>query len=139
MNPAMDKEQQPDDEPVKKPAEKPGRGWTTRFTGQVRYRRYTDWDDGGRAAIIIKFELAPNQTDLPQEVYDVLQEMKYLKLSQQDGGGRVRSGLEFKRSKTHGRVWILPDNPAGRTAADVIDAKLLKLAEKLDREEGPDR
>jgi hypothetical protein len=139
MNPAMENEQQPDDEPVKKPSETLGRGWTTRFTGQVRYRRYTDKDGGGRPAIIFKFELAPNQTELPQEVYAVLQEMKYLHRTPEDGGGRYRSGLIFTRDQKHGRVWTLPDNPSGRFAADLIDGKLTAVAGKLDREEGPGR
>ena len=48
MNPAMDEEQQAGGEPVKEPAKKFGRGWTERFGGQVRYRRYTDRDSGNR-------------------------------------------------------------------------------------------
>jgi hypothetical protein len=53
---------------------RPGRGWTERFTGPIRYRRFTDLDGGGRPAIFFKFQLAPGQTDLPQGVYDILQD-----------------------------------------------------------------
>jgi hypothetical protein len=87
---------------------------------------------------LFKFELAPGQSDLPQGVYDILHELKYLDRNPVTGhgSGRCPTGLAFNRSKKHGRVWVLPDNPTGRTAADIIDAKLRDLAHKLEREPG---
>lgn len=118
---------------------KPGRGWTERFTGSIRYRRFTDIDAGGKKAILFKFELAPGQSDLPQAVYDILQEMKYLKRSPEHGGGQQHTNLTFNRSKKHGRVWRLDDTPTGRTTADIIDAKLRDLAHQLEQELDPGR
>jgi hypothetical protein len=114
-------------------AEKQGRGWTSRFTGPIRYRRFTDIDAGGKQAILFKFELAPGQQDLPQEVYDILNELKHLKRSPEHGGGQQHTNLAFNRSKKHGRVWRLDDNPTGRTVADIIDAKLKQVAEKIEQ------
>src|SRR5438270_284925 len=51
---AMDSEQETE-KPVGK---RPGRGWTERLTGPIRYRRFTDTDGGGRPSIFFKFELA---------------------------------------------------------------------------------
>ena len=56
-----------------------------------------------------------------------------------NGGGQHHTGLAFNRSKKHGRVWRLPDTPLGRTAADIIDAKLADLAAELADESGRDR
>jgi len=117
----------------------PGRGWTERLTGSIRYRRFTDIDAGGRPSILFKFELAPGQNDLPQAVYDVLNQMKHLDGGSEHGGGNRHTGLTFNRSKKHGRVWRLPDDPTGRTAADIIDAKLSDLAATLDSEQGQAR
>jgi hypothetical protein len=120
---------------------RPGRSWTERFTGSVRYRRFTDTDPAGRPRIFFKFELAPGQTELPQGVYDVLHEMKYMarNLDFPNGGGKYPTGLQFNRSKKHGRVYALPDNHTGRTAADIIDARLRELAATLDGEQGAAR
>ena len=119
-----------------------GRSWTERFTGPVRYRRFTDLDAGGRPSIFFKFELAPGQSDLPQGVYDILHEMKYLDRNPADhehGQKPCPTGLAFNRSKKHGRVWRLPDTAVGRTAADIIDGKLRDLAATLEGEAGPSR
>lgn len=115
--------------------DKPGRGWTSRFKGPIRYRRFTDIDAGGRPAIFFKFEQAPGQTDLPQEVYDILHQMKHLDRGSDHGGGKHHTNLTFKRSKKHGRVYRLDDNPTGRTTADIIDAKLRDLAHELESHE----
>lgn len=125
----------------KSAGERPGRSWTERLSGPVRYRRFVDTDPAGRSRIFFKFELAPGQTELPQGVYDVLHELKYLNRNQDfpNGGGRYPTGLQFNRSKKHGRVYVLPDNPTGRTAADIIDAKLADLAASLDHEPGQSR
>ena len=128
-----DQESGPDTE---KPA-RPGRSWTERLTGPIRYRRFTDIDAGGRPSLFFKFELAPGQSDLPQGVYDILHEMKFLKRTPGDlehGDKPCPTGLAFNRSKKHGRVWRMPDTPQGRTAADIIDAKLADLAAELSTE-----
>lgn len=113
--------------------ERPGRSWTERLTGQIRYHRFTDLDAGGRPSIFFKFELAPGQSDLPQEVYDILHEMKSLQPRPFHGYKPQPTGLEFNRSKKHGRVWRMPDNPSTRTAADIIDGKLRDLAQQIDQ------
>ena len=116
--------------------ERPGRGWTERFTGPIRYRRFTELDGGGRPSIFFKFELAPGQSDLPQGVYDVLHELKYMDRTPDldHGSGKYPTGLAFSRSKKLGRVWRLPDNSTGRTAADIIDGKLRNLAATLEQQ-----
>src|SRR5690348_15205542 len=75
----MDRDQESQQD-TEKPR-KPGRTWTERFTGPIRYRKFTDIDAGGQPSIFFKFELAPGQSDLPQEVYDILHELKFLKRS----------------------------------------------------------
>lgn len=133
-----DQESGPDTE---KPT-KPGRSWTERLAGPIRYRRFTDTDPAGRPSIFFKFELAPGQDDLPQGVYDILHEMRFLKRNANDlehGMKPCPTGLAFNRSKKHGRVWRMPDTPPARTAADIIDAKLSDLAATLDSEPGPSR
>lgn len=118
---------------------KPGRGWTERFSGQIRYRRFTDFDAGGRPAILFKFELAPGQSDLPPEVYNILQEMKHIDRGAGHARGERHTGLTFNRSKKHGRVWRINDDETGRTVADIICARLSDLAQKLDAEPERDR
>src|SRR5437870_4713600 len=83
---AMDREQENNQGPVNSDSKRPGRSWTERFTGPLRYRRYTDKDGGGRPAILFKFELGPGQADLPQAVYDLLQSLKYLDRGVNHGG-----------------------------------------------------
>ena len=116
-----------------------GRSWTERNTGPIRYRRFVDIDAGGRRALLFKFELAPGQDDLPQVVYDALQDLKHLKHGPGRGGGWQHTNLTFNRSKRHGRVWRLDDTPTGRYVADPLDRKLSELAEKIEREQGPRR
>jgi hypothetical protein len=135
----MDRDQETEHAGKRPKDKQPGRSWTERFTGPIRYRRFTDIDAGGRPAILFKFELAPGQSDLPQEVYDILHQLKHLDPHPGHGTKPHFTGLTFNRSKKHGRVWRLPDDPTGRTAADIIDAKLSVLAEKLDREQGMGR
>ena len=118
-----------------KPAkERPGRGWTERLSGPIRYRRFTDVAAGGRPSILFRFELAPGQSDLPQGVYDILHELKYLEARPGRDSKPTPTHLEFNRSKKHGRVWRMPDTPQARTAADIIDAKLADLAVEIGAE-----
>lgn len=114
-----------------------GRGWTVRLAG-IRYRRFSDLDAGGRPSIFFKFELPPGQTDVPQKVYEILHELKYLPPSR--GHNKpCPTGLQFNRSKKHGRVWVMPDNSTGRTAADCIDSRLRLLAAEIEEERGRSR
>jgi hypothetical protein len=112
---------------------KPGRSWTERYTGPIRYRRFTDIDAGGRPSIFFKFE---DDSALPPEVWDILRSMKRMDRGSAHGGGEHDTGLTFNRSKKHGRVWRLPDHQTGRTAADIIDARLSELAQRIDDEQG---
>lgn len=118
---------------------RPGRGWTERFSGPIVYRRFTDYDGGGRPSIIFKFELAPGQSEMPRDVYEVLHQLKHLDRSPGHGRKPHFTGLEYTRDTRHGRVWRLPDTPAGRTAADIIDAKLCDLAHKIEQATGQGR
>jgi hypothetical protein len=115
--------------------EKQGRGWTERFTGPVRYRRFTKKDDGGRPSIFIKVEEPTDGSKMPEEVWDIIRSVKYLDRGPEHGGGEHHTGLSFTRSRKYGRAWRLPDTAIGRTAADIIDARLSEFAERLDREE----
>jgi hypothetical protein len=112
---------------------KPERSWTERATGPIRYRRFTDIDAGGRPSIFFKFE---QESAVPPEVWDILHSMKQMDRGPAHGGGQHHTGLTFNRSKKHGRVWRLPDDQTGRTAADIIDVRLSNLAERLDDDEG---
>lgn len=135
----MEREQESEQEQgmAKSDGQPQGRGWTSRFAGRIRYRRFTDLDAGGRPSIFFKFE----SSDLPQAVYDILHELKYLNRNPngEHGNGLCPTGLAFNRSKKHGRVWRLPDNPVSRVAADIIDAKLTDLAHQLEQEPGRGR
>jgi hypothetical protein len=125
-------EQESHPSPPRKDRNWPGRPWTERVTGPLRFSRTTDTDGEGRPSIIYKFELPPGETDLPQAVYDILNDMKQLQRGERWGGGQHSSGLKFKRDKKHGRVWVLPNDGTGRTAADILDIRLLELAARLE-------
>ena len=117
-----------------------GRGWTVRLTGAVRYRRYSDFDGGGRPSILFKFEPVPGQSDLPEEVYAVLHSVKHLDRPAGQGKGKMHTHpLEFTRDSKHGRVWRLNDDGAGRYAADILDQRLSELAHRLENEQSRDR
>lgn len=115
------------------------RSWTQRTREPLRFRRYADKDHLGRPSIIYRFEPDHGQADLPEEVYRILQSLKHIVRGPEHGGGLVATGLEFKRDPKHGRIWRLPDTPLGRTAADIIDAKLLDLAREMEAGEGRGR
>lgn len=110
-----------------------GREWTVRLTGRVRYRRYTDFDGGGRPSILFKFEPAPGETDLPEEVYAILQSVKHLDRPHGQGKGTMHTNLKFTRDQKHGRVWRLNDDGAGRYTADILDRRLSALALRLEQ------
>ena len=134
----MEREQNPEQEhSTTSSGDNPiGRTWTTRLTGPIRYRRFTDTDAGGRRSIFFKFELAPGQSDLPQPVYDILNQMKHMNRA---SGSRFLTSLQYTRDKNHGRVWRLADHEVGRMTADIIDAKLRDLAYELENDQGKAR
>lgn len=135
----MDSEQETERRLAENCGDRRGRTWSERYGGLLRYRRFTDYDGGGRPSIPFRFELAPGQTELPPEVYDILQELKYLRPTSGHGKRPMFTGLEFTRDSRHGRVWRLPSSPTGRTVADLLDARLGELAARLEASEGKGR
>jgi hypothetical protein len=117
-------ERQPGDEPAKKPFD-PVRGWHSQFTGPLKFRRLTD---ANLKAIVFKFNLGPREK-LPEEALAVMREHK------QDKGGNP-TGLEFKDTRAHGKVWLIPNDAEGRALADKIDFKLSQIAEKMEQGQG---
>lgn len=111
-----------------------GREWTVRLAGPVRYRRYTASDHLNRPTIFFEFDLPPGEREVPKDVYDVIKSMKYLHRSEDHGGGVRPTGLENRRG-----TWRFPDTPVGRTAADVLDAKLAALAHRAEKQQGWNR
>jgi hypothetical protein len=113
---------QPGDEPpeeTKRPFE-PVRGWTSRFTGPVKYRKFSD---ANLRIIAFKFDVPANEK-LPEEVLAVMREHKL------DKAGNP-TGLKFQDTRTHGKIWSIPNDAEGRTLADKIDFRLSELAQKL--------
>jgi hypothetical protein len=113
-----------------------GREWTVRLTGPLRYRRYTGHNEANRPTIYFEFDVPPGDQRLPDAVFQVIKSVQYLERGPRHGGGTFNSGLECRRG-----IWRFPDTPTGRTAADVLDAKLSELASKMDepKEPGPAR
>ncbi len=102
------------------------RDWTTRSMGPVKYRKFTD--DSLRI-VGFKFDLEPRE-QLPQAVLDLLHE------NQRNSEGQS-SGLIFRDTRAHGKVWTIPNDVEGRALADKIDFHLKQIAEKMS--EGPER
>ncbi len=120
-------ERQPGDEPAegtKRPFQVV-RGWTSRLTGPVKYRKFTDAD---LKIIAFKFDLDPKEK-LPDEVLAVMHEHK----KDKDGNA---TGLKFQDTRKHGKVWTLPNDVEGRTIADKIDFRLSELAQKMEGAQG---
>lgn len=116
------------------------RPWTQRTRGPLRFTRYTDTDGAGRPSIIYKFHLPEGQKELPHEAYEILQQMKLIDRGRGRGTGQHFTGLELQRNKRYGgRIWRLPDTPTGRTVAEIIDARLLELARRMEADEGRGR
>lgn len=111
-----------------------GREWTVRVTGPIRYRRYTGLNQGGLPSIFFDFDLPPGQRDVPDDVYKVIKSVKQLPRPEGKGQGMRYTGLEFRQG-----IWRLPDDPLGRTAADVLDARLRELAERIEHDQGTTR
>jgi hypothetical protein len=104
----------------------PVRGWTSRFTGPVKYRKFTD---ANMKVIAFKFNLADNEK-LPEEVLTVMRDNKV------DACGQP-TGLKFQVTRTHGKIWTIPNDVEGRTLADKIDFRLSELAHKMEGLQGP--
>ena len=120
--PASLAERQPGDEPAEtKRRFQPVRGWTSRFEGPVKYRKFTD---ANLKIIGFKFDLDPGEK-LPEEALAVMREYK------QDRDGNP-TGLKFQDTRTHGKIWAIPNDVEGRTLADKIDFKLSEVARKLE-------
>ena len=122
---------------------RPDRMWTERFVQPVKFRRFTGRGRGSKPMIFIQFDLPPGQDQLDPNVYAVLKELKYLDRSPEHGGGQCPTGLSSMSSARHkpGTLWALPDNPVGRTAADIVAARLFDLARQMEQEgkSGPRR
>ncbi len=124
---SFSQERQPGDEPTEQPkgAYKPVRSWTVQVDGPVRYRRFTD---DKLDIIAFKFDLPPNGK-LPDEVLAVLHD------NQQEPDG-TPTGLKFKDTRKHGKIWTLPLDQEGRIVADRIDFRLKELAHKREEVQG---
>jgi hypothetical protein len=109
------------------------RPWTQRTKGDVQYVRYTGKGYDGKEHIFFKFNLPVGQRLVGQPVFDILQELRTL-----DG---YPTGLKNVKGRQYpkGMLWQLPDNPVGRTAADIIDAKLSDLAHQMESDQTRDR
>jgi|GEM_PF-5107122 len=120
-------ERQPGDEPAKKPKREyePVFGFTSRFTGPLKYRKFTD---ANLKVIGFKFNLA-NQEKLPEEALAIMHDHK------QDKDGNP-TGLKFKETRAHGKIWQIPNDVEGRALADKIDFKLSEIAHKMEEAQG---
>jgi hypothetical protein len=110
-----------------KPEFKPVRGWTSRFTGPLKYNRLSDADmevSGVKGVIAFRFNLAPRE-QLPAEVLALMRANKQYP----DG---TPTGLKFESTRKHGKIWMIPNDVEGRTLADKIDFRLSELAHKME-------
>jgi len=125
----MDEEETEQQQTVNKREWRDGkpRTWTQRCTGQVSFTRFSAADSGGRLRILYSIHLGPGQEKAPQEVQEVFHAHKVNK----DG---KPTGLKLVNDRTHGKVWVLPNNPSGRAIADRLDLALLELGARLDND-----
>jgi hypothetical protein len=129
----MEREQEPDQEAKGKGGKPPPpRPWTQRTREPLRFVRYTDTDGEGRPSIIYRFEFPSGSSELPPEVYKILNDLKH---RDHPNGGQFFTHLRFKRDKKHGRVWTLKNDESGRTTADILDARLLELARQMESDQ----
>jgi hypothetical protein len=102
------------------------RGWHTRNKPPVQFRRLHDAD---LRIIVFKFVLPKDENDkerMPVDIKDILDaHKKYPETGDP-------TGLHFENNRKHGKVWVLPDDPAGRAIADKMAIALEKLAAKHD-------
>ena len=120
-------ERQPGDEPAEQAKREfqPVRGWTQRFTGPLKYRKFTD---ANFKIIAFKFDIPANET-LPEEALAVMRDSK----KDKDGNA---TGLEFQNHRKHGKIWVIPNDAEGRALADRIDLKLSEIAQKMEETPG---
>jgi hypothetical protein len=105
------------------------RGWHTRNKPPVQFRRLHDADLG---VIVFKFVLPKDDQGkerMPADIKDILDAHKKYPESGEP------TGLHFENNRKHGKVWILPDDSAGRAIADKMAYALEKLAAKHDLQE----
>ncbi len=111
----------------------PTRYWTQRFTGDLKFDRYTQRDGGGRLRICFSFHLPPGVVDLPPDVYRVFNTHK------RDDVDGYSNGMRFRNDPVRGKTFSLPNHERGRAIADRIDMILLELGARLDKKRGPGR
>lgn len=105
------------------------RGWHTRSKPPVQFRRLHDADLGIIAFKFILPKDEQNKERMPADIKDILDaHKKYPETGEP-------TGLHFENNRKHGKVWILPDDPAGRAIADKMAYALEKLAAKHDLQE----
>lgn len=119
----------------------PDRMWAERFRHPVKFRRFTGRGFSGKPQIFFQFDIPPDQERLDPGVYEILQELKRLNRGTEHGMGQVPTHLKAVSNgrQKPGTLWTLPDSPVGRTAADVITARLTDLADQLKNNQTPTR
>jgi hypothetical protein len=108
-------------ETAKRRPYKPVKSWTENYNQPLRYEKFTD-DRSNK--IMFRFKLADGQAKPPQEVLDLMH------AHTQTPEGEP-TGLQFRDLRSHGKVWIIPNDAEGRDLADKIDFKLSQLATKM--------
>jgi hypothetical protein len=100
---------------------KPVRSWTETYNQPLRYERFTD-DRSHK--IMFRFKLPAGQAKPPEEVLELMR-------SHMQTPEGEPTGLGFRDLRSHGKVWIIPNDAEGRDLADKIDFKLTQLAAKI--------
>jgi hypothetical protein len=102
------------------------RGWTTRTQQPVKYQKFSD---ANMEIVAFKFDFPKDpegkETGLPAPVLKLLHD----NLVDENG---TATGLEFKNTRKHGKIWQLPNDSEGRALADKIDYHLGDLAHKME-------
>jgi len=113
--------EQPQGEGTKRPYN-PVRSWSEQYVGALRYQKLTD---DRMKKIIFRFKLPQGQNKPPEEALAVMRSHK------QTAEGQP-TGLKFEDTRTHGKVWTIPNDPEGRDLAGTIEFELSKLATKME-------
>jgi hypothetical protein len=100
---------------------KPVKSWTENYNQPLRYEKFTD-DRSHK--IMFRFKLPDGQAKPPEEVLALMRAH-----TQTPEGGAT--GLQFRDLRSHGKVWVIPNDAEGRDLADKIDFKLSQLAVKM--------
>jgi hypothetical protein len=96
--------------------------WAEQYTGPLQYEMFT----AGKK-IMFRFKL-PKGQDKPTD--EVLEVMRWHKQTQDEPP--QPTGLKYENTRTHGKVWSIPNDPEGRELAGNIDRALSKLATKME-------